>query len=211
MIRTLIADDRPILREGLKHILADCDDIALAGEAADGHEVLARLRQEAFDILLLDMQMPGKSGVELIRQIKAELPRLPILVLSTHKEDLYAVRAIKAGAAGYLCKDNAAQCLLQAIRKVAQGGVYISPAVAEQLVLEMHPAKPNVTPHSLLSNREYQIFLLIAAGVGTTEIATRLNLSAKTVSTHKVRIKEKMGLANTSEFVRYAMEYGLLQ
>ena len=121
------------------------------------------------------------------------------------------MRAIKAGAAGYLCKDNAAQCLLQAIRKVAQGGVYISPAVAEQLVLEMHPAKPNVTPHSLLSNREYQIFLLIAAGVGTTEIATRLNLSAKTVSTHKVRIKEKMGLANTSEFVRYAMEYGLLQ
>ena len=209
MIRTLVADDHPILREGLKHILADCEDIVFAAEAADGFELLQMLEQQPFDVLLLDMQMPGKSGIELIKHIKTDYPRLPILVLSTHKEDMYAVRTIKSGAAGYLCKDNAAQCLIQAIRKVASGGIYISPAVAEQLAMEYRPSKTDVLPHTLLSNREYQIFLLIVAGKSITEIATQINLSVKTVSTHKVRIKDKMGLANTSEFVRYAIDHGL--
>lgn len=211
MIRVLIADDHPILREGLKHILADCSDIVYVGEAADGHQVLEQIRHAAFDIVLLDMQMPGKSGVELIRQIRQEQPKLPILVLSTHKEDMYAVRTIKAGASGYLCKDNAAQGLLQAIRKVASGGVYITPAVAEQLVMDMQPGnRSGVLPHTLLSNREYQIFLLLVGGKSVTDIAGQLNVSVKTVSTHKVRIKEKMGLGNTSELVRYAIENGLV-
>ena len=210
MIRTLVADDHPILREGLKHILADCDDIVFAAEAADGFELLQMLEQQPFDVLLLDMQMPGKSGIELIKHIKTDYPRLPILVLSTHKEDMYAVRTIKSGASGYLCKDNAAQCLIQAIRKVASGGIYISPAVAEQLAMEYRPSKTDVLQHTLLSNREYQIFLLIVAGKSITEIATQINLSVKTVSTHKVRIKDKMGLANTSEFVRYAIDHGLI-
>lgn len=211
MIRVLIADDHPILREGLKHILADCSDIVYAGEAADGHQVLELIGNAAFDIVLLDMQMPGKSGVELIRQIRQEQPKLPILVLSTHKEDMYAVRTIKAGASGYLCKDNAAQGLLQAIRKVASGGVYITPAVAEQLVMDMQPGNRNgVLPHTLLSNREYQVFLLLVGGKSVTDIAGQLNVSVKTVSTHKVRIKEKMGLGNTSELVRYAIHHGLV-
>lgn len=210
MIKVLIADDHPLVREGLKHILADCDDIVFAGEVDNGSDVLAKLRAEPFQVVLLDMFMPGRSGIDLIKQIKSEYPRLPILVLSSHKEDIFAVRTIKAGASGYLCKDYAASGLVDAIRKVAMGGCFISPAVAELMARDFRPVALEATPHTLLSDREYQIFLLIVAGKGLTEIAEQLNLSVKTVSTHKVRIKEKMKLENISEFVRYAINHGLM-
>ena len=195
MIRVAIADDHAVVREGLKRIIDNEARLELVGEAADGHEALKMLQAGNLDVLILDMSMPGRSGVELIKQIKAEKPNLPILVLSMHKEDEYAVRSIRAGAAGYLCKDSAAQQLLNAIRKVAAGGHFISPEIAGELAfgLIMHDERP---AHSLLSDRELQIFRLIAAGGSGTDIAKSLNLSAKTVSTYKTRILQKMQLSS---------------
>lgn len=210
MIETIIVDDHDILRAGLKHILADSGDIAVTAEAGNGNEALARLRSGRWDAMVLDMSMPGKSGVELIKQIKQEFPRLPILILSMHREDIYAVRAFKAGASGYLCKDNAEAQLAQAIRKVAGGGVFISPAVAERLAMDMMQGnKSDAPPHTQLSDREYEVFQHLVAGEGLTDIGRRLNLSVKTVSTHKTRIMEKLQVTNTAELVRYAMRHGL--
>jgi DNA-binding NarL/FixJ family response regulator len=210
VIRILIADDHDILRAGLKHILQDSGDIIVAGEASDGYQVLTQLRSEKWDAIVLDLSMPGKSGIELIKQIKGEFPRLPILILSMHKEDLYAVRALKAGASGYLCKDSAETLLVQAIRKVAGGGLFIDQAVAEKLAVEMLTGTTNGAPHSRLTDREYQIFLLVARGHGVTEISRQLNLSVKTASTHKTRILEKMGLANSAELIHYAIRHKLI-
>ena len=209
MIKVLTADDHPLLREGLKHLLSDCRDITFAGEVDNGFALIEKLRSEEFDVVLLDLFMPGKSGIELIKQMKAEFPRLPILVLSTHKEDIYAVRVLKAGAAGYMCKDYAAAGLVDAIRKVASGGRFISPAVAELMAREIHSPREEALPHTLLSDREFQVFLLTASGLGTTEIAEQLNLSVKTVSTHKARIKTKTGLATASDIVRYTIKHKL--
>jgi len=210
MIRILIADDHDILRAGLKHILQDSGDIVVAGEAGDGHEALAQVRSGKWDAMVLDLSMPGKSGIELIKQIKSEFPKLPILILSMHKEDLYAVRALKAGASGYLCKDSAETLLAQAIRKVAGGGLFINQAVAEKLAVEMLSGSGSGAPHSRLTDREYQVFLLVARGLGVTDIGRELNLSVKTVSTHKARILEKMDLANTAELIRYAIRHKLI-
>jgi DNA-binding NarL/FixJ family response regulator len=212
MIKVLIADDHAILRAGLKHILAEYADIEVAGEAANGHEVLARV-QEACDwsVILLDMSMPGKSGIELIKQLKLVVPKLPILILSMHKEDVYAVRALKAGASGYLCKDNADDQLVPALRKVAGGGLYISPTVAEKLAVGvLHGHTGDVPAHTRLSDREYQIFQMIANGESISDIANSLNLSVKTVSTHKTHILEKMGCANVAELIRYAIRHELV-
>jgi DNA-binding NarL/FixJ family response regulator len=157
------------------------------------------------------MTMPGKSGIELIKQIKQTIPRLPILILSMHKEDVYAVRALKAGASGYLCKDNAEAQLVEALRKVAAGGLYITAAVAERLAADMLQGAPqDALPHTRLSDREYQIFQLITAGASVTDIAQRLNLSVKTVSTHKTHVLEKMACSSVADLVRYALQYGLL-
>lgn len=210
MIRVISADDHPLVRAGLKHLLAESKDIELAAEADDGHELLEKLQQGSFDVVLVDMLMPGRSGIELIKQLKQQHPKLPIVVLSTHKEDMFALRALKAGAAGYICKDYAASDLVGAIRKVAQGGNYISPAVAELMVSEMQSPTEEFAPHTLLSDREYQVFLMVASGFSTTDIADELSLSVKTVSTHKARIKDKMKVNNDSEFVRYALKYGLI-
>lgn len=210
MIRILIADDHDILRAGLKHILRDSGDIVVAGEASDGYQVLTQVRAEKWDAIVLDLSMPGKSGIELIKQIKGEFPRLPILILSMHKEDLYAVRALKAGASGYLCKDSAETLLVQAIRKVAGGGLFIDQAVAEKLAVEILTGVTGGAPHSRLTDREYQILLLVAKGHGVTDISRQLNLSVKTVSTHKARIQEKMGLANTAELIHYAIRHKLV-
>ncbi len=212
MIRAIIADDHPLVREGLKHILAECPDIELGAEANDGSELISALRQGEFDVILLDMFMPGRSGIELIKQLKSEFATTPIIVLSTHKEDIFALRTLKAGASGYLCKDYAASGLIDAIRKVFSGGLYISPAVAELMAQELHaPSSPDVEPHTLLSDREHQVFLLVANGLGSSEIAEQLHLSVKTVSTHKARIKEKMKLQNSAEFTRYALKHGLIE
>ena len=210
MIRVVIADDHTILREGLRQLLGSADDITVVAEAADGHQVIARVREEDFDVLLLDMSMPGKSGIDLIKQVKAEKPKLRILVLSMHEEEQYAVRAIKAGASGYVTKDSAATQLVTAIRKVAAGGAFITAEVAEQLALGAMPDAQGPL-HARLSDREYEVFQLLVAGVSVTDIAVRLNLSAKTVSTHKARLMEKLGIDNPADLVRYAMRHHLSQ
>jgi len=210
MIRTLIADDHDILRAGLKHILHDSGDILVAGEASNGIEAIGNLRLAEWDALVLDLTMPGRNGIELIKQIKAEFPKLPILILSMHKEDIYAVRALKAGASGYLCKDNAETQLADAIRKVASGGLFINQAVSDKLTQEMLRGRGSMAPHNRLTDREHQIFLLIVQGLGVTEIGRQLSLSTKTVSTHKASILAKMNMTNTAELVRYAVQNHLI-
>jgi DNA-binding NarL/FixJ family response regulator len=209
MIRIVIADDHTIVREGLKQILSTESDFLIAGEAQNGFEVLERVRETDFELLLLDMSMPGKSGIELIRQVRTERPQLRILILSMHGEEQYAVRAIKAGAAGYLTKESASTQLVSAIRRVAGGGAFISPAVAEQLALGAMPQTEGL-PHTSLSDREYQVFEMIVCGRSVTEIAEALSLSVKTISTHKARILLKMGMNNPAELIRYAVEHRLV-
>jgi len=209
MIRVLLADDHAIVRAGLKEILADTGDIEVTGEAANGQEVLARVFTQDFDVAVLDMSMPGRNGIELIKLVKAEKPKLRILVLSMHSEEQYAVRALKAGASGYLTKDSAADQLVAAIRRIAAGGAYVTPETAERLALSVAP-RAVVAAHTLLSDREFQVFRMIARGVSVSQIARELSLSVKTISTHKTRILEKMGLANQAELIRYALEHHLL-
>lgn len=209
MIRIVVADDHTIVREGLKQVLSAASDFSIVGEAQTGHEVLERVRGLEFDVLLLDMSMPGRSGIELIKQVRGEKPKLRILVLSMHQEQQYAVRAIKAGASGYLTKDSAAVQLIAAIRKVAAGGAYITDAVAEQLALGAMPQTEGL-PHNALSDREFQVFRRLACGEAVSEIAKGLNLSVKTVSTHKARVMQKMNMSNPAELVRYALRHRLI-
>lgn len=211
MIRVLLVDDHMIVRQGLKQILADTDDIQVCGEAADGHAAMQMVRQGEFDLLIMDMSMPGRSGLELLKLIKAEKTKLPVLILSMHSEEQYAVRAYRAGASGYLTKDSASEQLVNAIRKVARGGVYISPSSAERLAQEFNTNQQDVLPHTLLSDREFQIFQFIAAGKSLTDIAAQLSLSVKTVSSHKTHILEKMHLGSTAELIRYAIEHELIE
>ena len=209
MTRIVIADDHAIVREGLKRIVSTVPDLELVGEAANGTEVMERVRQLAFDVLVLDLSMPGRSGMELIKLVKAEQPRLRILVLSMHQEMQYAVRAIKSGASGYLTKESAPALLEQAIRKIAGGGAWISAEVAEQLALGAMPGA-QAAPHETLSDREFDVLRRLAAGASVTDVATALKLSVKTVSTHKANGMGKMGLNNQSELVRYALKHGLI-
>ena len=210
MIRIVIADDHTIVREGLKQILAAADDLEVVGEASDGHEAMVRVRALDFDLLLLDMSMPGKSGIELIKQVHAEKPKVKILVLSMHEEQQYAVRAIRAGASGYLTKESASRQLVEAIRKIAAGGAFISAEVAQQLALGAMPGSKGPL-HAALSDREYQVFMLIAEGKSISDIAEQLNLSVKTVSTHKANVLQKMNMTTTGELIRYAIANGLVQ
>lgn len=210
MIDILIADDHTIMREGLKQILAPCTDMRVGGEAGDGEEVLRKVRQQKWSVIVLDMAMPGTSGLDLIKLVKAEKPELPILVLSMQKEDQYAARTLKAGASGYLCKDSAPSMLVSAIRKVAAGGIFLTPVAAESIALGTLNKTSDAPPHTLLSNREYQIFERMIAGDSVTEIANRLNISVKTVSTHKMRILQKLGLATVADMVHYAINHGIV-
>jgi DNA-binding NarL/FixJ family response regulator len=210
MIRIVIADDHAIVREGLKRIVADAADLQVVGEAADGTEVMQRVRELDFDVLVQDLSMPGRSGMELIKLVKAEKPRLRVLVLSMHQETQYAVRAIRSGASGYLTKESAPAQLVQALRKIAGGGAYISAEVAEQLALGAMPGAEPAAPHQSLSDREFDVMRRLAAGESVSEIATALNLSVKTVSTHKANLMAKLGLANPTDLVRYALKHGLI-
>ena len=203
-IRVVVADDHTIVRDGLKQLLGAAGDLEVVGEARDGHEVMERVRGLAFDLLLLDMSMPGKSGIELIKQVRAERPKLRILVLSMHEEHQYAVRAIRAGAAGYLTKESATRQLVDAIRKVASGGAFISAEVAQQLALGAMPDAKGPL-HAALSDREFQVFKLLVDGVSVSDIAERLHLSVKTVSTHKSNILHKMNMSSPAELIRYAI------
>jgi DNA-binding NarL/FixJ family response regulator len=169
---------------------------------------MARVREGGFELLLLDMSMPGKSGIELIKWVKATRPELAVLVLSMHQEEQYAVRAIRAGASGYVTKGSASALLVTAIGKVASGGLYISPGVAEQLALTLRPRADNL-PHQALSDREFEVFGLLVAGTTVSDIAAQLHLSGKTVSTHKARILEKMGMDSVADLVRYAVAHQL--
>ena len=209
MIRVVIADDHTIMRQGLKQLLLAAGDLDVVGEAQNGHEVLQQVRALDFDVLLLDMSMPGKSGIDLIKQVKTEKPKLRILVLSMHQERQYAVRAIKAGASGYLTKESAATQLVAAIRKVAGGGAFISAEVAEELALGAMPHSEG-PPHTTLSDREYQVFRMLVSGMTVTDIAARLNLSDKTVSTHKARLMEKLNVSNQTELIHYALKHRLI-
>ena len=207
-VRIVLADDHAIVREGLKRIVSDVADFSVAGEAADGTQVMQIVRSLEFDVLLLDLSMPGRSGMELIKLVKAEKPRLRILVLSMHQEMQYAVRAIKSGASGYLTKESAPAQLEQAIRKIAGGGAYISAEVAEQLALGAMPGS-DAPAHDTLSDREFEVFRALVEGNAVSDIAAKLNLSVKTVSTHKSNLMQKLGLANQTELVRYALKHGL--
>jgi DNA-binding NarL/FixJ family response regulator len=208
VIRIVMADDHAIVREGLKRIVSESPDMQVVGEAADGAQVLQCVRELEFDLLVLDLSMPGRSGMELIRQIRGEKPRLRMLVLSMHQEQQYAVRAIKSGANGYLNKESAPDQLALAIRKIAAGGAYITPEVAEQLAMGVMPDAQSL-PHQSLSDREFEVFRQLVAGVSVTDIAAALNLSVKTISTHKSNLMHKMGMSNQSELVRYALQQGL--
>ena len=201
-IRVLIADDHTLVREGLRQLLGATPDIRVEGEATTGDQALALVKANDYDLAVLDMSMPGLSGIELIKRLRLEKPRLRLLILSMHGEAQYAARALKAGAVGYLTKDSASAQLVGAIRKVAAGGVHISEAAAAQLV---GTQQSDAAPHTRLSNREFEVFRLLVAGRGPTEIAGQLHLSVKTVSTHKTRILEKMSMDSTAELVRYAV------
>ncbi|MCZ4330271.1 response regulator [Castellaniella ginsengisoli] len=209
MISLLLADDHTLLREGLKRLLHQTSDILVEGEAGNGQEVLALLARRHWNVLVLDMSMPGRDGIDLIRQIKTEYPGVPILVLTMHGEQQYATRAIKAGASGYLTKDGAAEELVQAVRKVAMGGRFLSQALAESIAFDGR-GDGGDSPHLLLSDREFTVFQLLAEGQNNAEIARRLFISVKTVSTYKTRLFLKMHMRNQADLVRYAISHHLL-
>jgi two-component system invasion response regulator UvrY len=208
MIRVLVADDHTIVREGLKQILARSGDLVVAGEAANGNDVLRMVREHEWDVLVTDMSMPGRNGLELIKLVKTARPKLPVLVLSMYGEEQFAVRAIRAGASGYLNKESASDQLVNAIRKIAGGGVYVSAAVSEALLRNVRDGERRL-PHEQLSDRELQVLQLIVGGRSVNDIAVQLNLSPKTVSTHKTRLLEKMNMSNQAELIRYAIAHGL--
>lgn len=208
-LEVLIADEHPVVRFGLKTMLAGCGDMTLGGEAGNGHRTLELIRERHWDLVVLDLCMPGRNGLELIKLIKADRPRLPVLVFSAHREELYAVRAIHAGASGYLCKTCDGDQLLAAMRRVAGGRLFVSQKVTE--LLAAHPAQDmDRLPHTRLTDREYGIFSRIVSGAKLTDIADELSLSIKTVSTHKSHILDKMTLGGQVELVRYAIEHKLL-
>lgn len=209
MIRLLMADDHGIMREGLKQLFNKVCDIVVAAEAVNGSQVLALLKQDRFDLLLLDMSMPEISGIELIEQVRLLRPTLPILVLSMHREPQIVSRALKAGVGGYLSKEtNDPEHLLTAIRRVAGGGRYMDPGMAERVLFEA--GNEADLPHKALSKRELEIFMLLVQGQGVNKIAAMLDISGKTVSTHKARLMEKMALNTNADLVRYALTNGLL-
>jgi DNA-binding NarL/FixJ family response regulator len=209
MIRVLIIDDHDIVREGLKQIVLETGDIVVGGEARTGAEAMERVRAEKWDVAILDLNLPDRPGLDVLTQIRAFAPHLPVLILSMHQQVSYAARALKAGALGYVSKDSAREHLVQAIRKLARGERFLTPAFAEGLAFDLMDGVA-ATQHERLSDREFQILSLIAAGKPPRDIATELNVSVKTVGTHRARILAKMGLKNNAEIVQYAIEHGLL-
>jgi DNA-binding NarL/FixJ family response regulator len=209
MIRLLIADDHAIMRNGLRQIFALMPEIDVVGEAVNGAEVLERLRQAPFDLLLLDLNMPGISGADLIGRVKAHRPELPILVLSMHNDPHLAAQVLKAGADGYITKDCEPAVLLAAIRKVAAHGKYVAPDIAEKMVFDATSLTERA-PHQLLSMREFEVLRLLIAGHSVNAIALQCSISNKTVSTHKLRLMEKMNLASMADLMRYAMQHDLM-
>lgn len=209
MIRILIADDHPIVREGLKQIVAETPGMAVTDEASNSQEVLDKVWRNDYDVVVLDITMPGRGGLDILKQLRGEKPGLPVLILSIHPEEQYAIRALKAGAAGYLTKGSAPGELTAAIRKVSAGKKYISSSLAEKLALHLENDTDKPI-HEKLSDREYQILCMIASGETTKEIAQGLFLSEKTISTYRSRILEKMNMKSNAELTRYAIKNRLV-
>lgn len=209
MIKILIADDHTMFREGLKHILAEYPDLVVADEANNGQEVLDKIWKNNYDMVLLDITMPGMTGLEALKQLKNDKPKLPVLILSMHPEEQYAIRVLRAGASGYLTKESAPDELITAIRKISQGRKYITPSLAERLASEFE-ADSEKPLHDILSDREYQVLRMIAAGKTVKHIAKELSLSIKTVSTYRTRIMEKMKMKTNAEVMHYVIKHQLL-
>ena len=209
MIRVLIADDHPVVRRGLAEIVAGERDMTVAGQAATGPEAIAFVRTHGCDVVMLDLSMPGLSGLDVLKQLRHEQPRLPVLVLSVYPEDQFAIRVLRAGAAGYLTKESAADELVRALRKVSRGGRYVSAALAEQLAAAVADPAPT-PPHRALSDREYEVMCLLASGRAVKEVAAALGLSVKTVSTYRGRLLEKMHMETNADLTRYCVENRLI-
>ena len=209
MIRVLIADDHAIVREGLKQILSEIPDMMVVDEAFDGEEALRKTQTDTWDVLVLDLAMPGRSGLDILEQLKGTHPWRPVLVLSMHAEEMYAVRVLKAGASGYLIKESTPYELVKAIRKVLSGGKYVSASLAETLALRLDETGDRPL-HEALSDREFQVLCMMASGKTVTEVAGELSLSVKTVSTYRARMLEKLNLRNSAEAIRYAVDHRLV-
>lgn len=210
MIKVLVADDHAVVRQGLKQIIGEAPGMTVTGEAVTGPEALTKARSGEWDVLVMDMTMPGLSGFDVLQALKQTRPELPVLILSMHPEEQYAVRLLKAGAAGYLTKESAPEELVGAIRKIVAGGKYVGPTLAEKLIFELGEAAPRPV-HETLSDREFQVLRLIAAGKTVTEAATALALSVKTVSTYRTRLCEKLNLQTNAELIRYALQNHLVE
>lgn len=209
-MKVLIVDDHAVVRQGIKQILTEMNEPVTIGEAGNGVDAIRLLRDDNWDMVLLDIGLPGKNGIEVLKQIKSEWKKLPVLMLSMYSEDQYALRAIRAGASGYMTKESAPDALLSAISKVKNGGRYISAEVAEKLVFEIDEAS-NQLPHQSLSDREYEVLRLIASGKTVSEIAEMLSLSVKTISTYRSRILEKMRMKHNAELTHYALKHELVE
>jgi two-component system invasion response regulator UvrY len=209
MIKVLIADDHTLVRKGLKQVLLDAGDIHKVDEAKDGIETLNKVNKGKYDLVILDISLPGRSGIDILKQLKCSHPSLPVLMLSMHPEEQYAVRSLRAGAAGYMTKESAPAELIDAIKKVAAGGKYITASLAEKLAGEIG-VDAEKQPHEILSDREYQVMCMIASGKTVKEIADDLNLSVKTISTHRSRILNKMQMDNNAQLTHYAIKCGLV-
>ncbi|MBI2882441.1 MAG: response regulator transcription factor [Candidatus Methylomirabilis oxyfera] len=209
MLRILIADDHAVVRQGLKQIVGEEPDMRVTGEAANGSEMLALCQKAPYDVVVLDIHMPGTSGLDALKELHQCCPHLPVLILSMHPEDQVAVRTLKMGAAGYLTKESAPEELVKAIRKVVSGGRYVSPTLAERLACDV-ASKIDRPLHEDLSSREYQVLCLIGAGKRVNDIAAELNLSVKTVSTYRARILEKLQMENTADLIVYAIRNKLV-
>lgn len=209
MLKLLIADDFPLFRRGVKDLLTDGLGAVMVGECGNAHELLDLARRKKWDVVILDIAMPGTTGTEALKQLKSEYPKLPVLVLSMHPEDQYAVRMLKAGADGYMTKASAPEELVEAVKKLLGGGQYVSPTLAEKLALTVK-ARIEGAPHECLSDREYEVLCLIASGKTVSEIAERMHLGVTTISTYRARILDKMNLKNNAELTRYALERGLV-
>lgn len=208
MIRVLIADDHAIVRKGLRQIAKEQGSGIEVDEAENGQEVIEKVQTTTYDVLVLDISMPGRNGLDILQEVRHSNPKLPVLILSMHPEEQYAIRMLKSGASGYLTKDCAPDQLVPALQKIARGGKYVSDTLAERLLFDL-TGESNQQPHEILSDREYSVLLLIGQGKTPTEIAEQMVLSVKTVSTYRTRILEKLNLQSTAELIRYVVENNL--